>query len=375
MNLRGYVIVVNAHPAVVDLLKNEERIAVKRPSDVPRRIELVPRKEYHLEQFDLLGQVGHMSDRPRPTPLRRPSRRRATPTARREGRVTINKEFESYDAFISEYVTNISRKGVFVRSKNPLPIGTKVNLRFTVIMDDIETIEGVGEVVRVHDDPPGMGVVFTELSTTRRPSWTGSLIRRRRAEPRSAHVFRRRNEMFTGLVEALGHLRQRAAGPWCARASRRAMHPLDLGESIAVTACVSRSTASCRAASRRTCPRRRWQDDARRARCWDPNVHLERATPLGGRMGGTWCSGTWTASGTVSAVTPVGETRRLSVRRRPRSGRLPRGKGLDCDRRREPHRQPGPRRRGHPSLRRDARPAHARAHEAAGSLAWGRREP
>ena len=29
------------------------------------------------------------------------------------------------------------------------PIGTKVNLRFTVIMDDIETIEGVGEVVRV----------------------------------------------------------------------------------------------------------------------------------------------------------------------------------------------------------------------------------
>jgi hypothetical protein len=32
-------------------------------------------------------------------------------------------------------------------------------------MDDIETIEGIGEVVRVHDDPPGMGVVFTELSS------------------------------------------------------------------------------------------------------------------------------------------------------------------------------------------------------------------
>ena len=84
--------------------------------------------------------------------------------ARREERVTINKEFESYDAFINEYVTNISRTGVFVRSKTPLPIGTKVNLRFTVIMDDIETVEGIGEVVRVHDDPPGMGVVFTELS-------------------------------------------------------------------------------------------------------------------------------------------------------------------------------------------------------------------
>src|SRR5213076_2035679 len=83
--------------------------------------------------------------------------------ARREERVTINKEFESFDAFITEYVTNISRSGVFIRSKNPLPVGTVVNLHFTVIMDDIEAIEGTGEVVRTGDDPPGMGVVFTEI--------------------------------------------------------------------------------------------------------------------------------------------------------------------------------------------------------------------
>jgi len=79
-------------------------------------------------------------------------------------RVTINKEFESFDAFIQEYVTNISRTGVFIKSQTPLAIGTRVNLRFTVIMDDIETIEGVGEVVRTEKDPPGMGVVFRELS-------------------------------------------------------------------------------------------------------------------------------------------------------------------------------------------------------------------
>ncbi len=84
---------------------------------------------------------------------------------RRDTRVTINKEFESFDAFIHEYVTNISRSGVFIKSKQPLPVGTKVNLRFTVIMDDIETIEGQGEVVRVDEDPPGMGVVFTHLSS------------------------------------------------------------------------------------------------------------------------------------------------------------------------------------------------------------------
>src|SRR3984885_14441833 len=88
-----------------------------------------------------------------------------TDDKRTNQRVTIKKEFESFDAFIREYVTNISRTGVFIKSTTPLAIGTRVNLRFTVIMDDIETIEGIGEVVRVEKDPPGMGVVFRELST------------------------------------------------------------------------------------------------------------------------------------------------------------------------------------------------------------------
>jgi hypothetical protein len=81
---------------------------------------------------------------------------------RADERITINKEFESFDAFIQEYVTNISRTGVFIRAQSPLPVGTQVNLRFTVIMDDMETIEGIGEVVRVEKD--GMGVVFRELN-------------------------------------------------------------------------------------------------------------------------------------------------------------------------------------------------------------------
>ncbi len=83
---------------------------------------------------------------------------------RRADRLTINKEFESFDAFIHEYVTNISKTGVFIKSKSPLPVGTKVNLRFTLIMDDIETIEGTGEVVRVEAEPAGMGILFHELA-------------------------------------------------------------------------------------------------------------------------------------------------------------------------------------------------------------------
>ena len=85
-------------------------------------------------------------------------------SGRQEDRVTINKEFDSFDQFIQEYVTNISRTGVFIKTKTPLPVGTEVNLRFTVVMDDIETIDGIGEVVRVAADPSGMGVVFKQLT-------------------------------------------------------------------------------------------------------------------------------------------------------------------------------------------------------------------
>ncbi len=82
----------------------------------------------------------------------------------RDDRITINQEFASLEQFVAEYATNISRSGVFIRTKSPLPLGTKVNLKFTVILDDMETIEGTGEVVRLQRNPIGMGVSFLSLS-------------------------------------------------------------------------------------------------------------------------------------------------------------------------------------------------------------------
>lgn len=87
-----------------------------------------------------------------------------THTGRHCERLTINKEFESFDAFITEYVTNISRTGVFVRSKQPYPVGTRVNLHFSIILEGLETIEGEGEVVRIEHEPAGMGIAFVTLT-------------------------------------------------------------------------------------------------------------------------------------------------------------------------------------------------------------------
>jgi hypothetical protein len=81
---------------------------------------------------------------------------------RRHERQHINKDFESFQAFASDFVTNISNSGIFILSKTPLAVGTKVDLKFTVVMDEIEVIEGTGEVVRVTDT--GMGIEFRDLS-------------------------------------------------------------------------------------------------------------------------------------------------------------------------------------------------------------------
>lgn len=108
-----------------------------------------------------------------------------TPTKvdRRGGvRRDVNREFKSVEEFILEYVSNVSRTGVFIRTDDPLPIGTRVNLKFTVIMDDLETIEGQGEVVRVvkpgKNEPAGMGVVFTQLTNYSRKLIERLMVRR-----------------------------------------------------------------------------------------------------------------------------------------------------------------------------------------------------
>ena len=78
---------------------------------------------------------------------------------RQDLRVTINREFETIDAFVAEYATNISVSGCFIRSKHPLAVGTRVNLRFTIIAGDMEIIDGVGEVVRTVEGEPENRIV------------------------------------------------------------------------------------------------------------------------------------------------------------------------------------------------------------------------
>jgi uncharacterized protein (TIGR02266 family) len=81
----------------------------------------------------------------------------------RQRRVDINLEFDSLER-LTEYASNISKSGCFIRAQTPWPVGTKLNLRFTVLLEDPEILDGTGEVVRVSERPRGMGVKFVQLS-------------------------------------------------------------------------------------------------------------------------------------------------------------------------------------------------------------------
>ena len=53
-----------------------------------------------------------------------------------------------------------------MHSEELLALGTTIELRFTVLLDDPVVIQGLGKVVRHQTDPKGMGVEFGPLSPT-----------------------------------------------------------------------------------------------------------------------------------------------------------------------------------------------------------------
>jgi uncharacterized protein (TIGR02266 family) len=84
-------------------------------------------------------------------------------------RIGINRDFETITGQLTEYVDDLSNGGVFLRCDDPLPIGTRVELRFSILTDDIEIIEGIGEVVRHQGGArPGMGIRFVSLTDASR---------------------------------------------------------------------------------------------------------------------------------------------------------------------------------------------------------------
>lgn len=83
----------------------------------------------------------------------------------RPPRIPVEHEYGAGEEHMGQFVTNVSRNGAFIRTKKPLAIGATIDLNFTIVDDDLYTIEGVGEVVRMSADPVGVGVQFVSLTS------------------------------------------------------------------------------------------------------------------------------------------------------------------------------------------------------------------
>lgn len=113
---------------------------------------------------------------------------------RRAERVAINSEFSKLDDEGATWVSDLSEGGVFVHSRDQLPIGSLIELRFTVLLDDPVMIEATGTVVRHSLHPRGMGIAFAgvsaemlqridEVLNRNRPKDSGRPIRRSSLAP------------------------------------------------------------------------------------------------------------------------------------------------------------------------------------------------
>lgn len=86
---------------------------------------------------------------------------------------SISVDYASGDTFLYSYIQNISEMGIFIRSDDPLPVGTVLKLRFHP--KDAAQMELSGEVTWVNpyrpfgeNLNPGMGVNFINLTADRR---------------------------------------------------------------------------------------------------------------------------------------------------------------------------------------------------------------
>ena len=83
--------------------------------------------------------------------------------------IRMRVEYDDLADFLDDYTSNLSLGGMYVHSKNPLPIGTRFRLRFRLPNRD-KPIETYGIVRWVNEEaghqPAGMGIQFDELKPT-----------------------------------------------------------------------------------------------------------------------------------------------------------------------------------------------------------------
>jgi uncharacterized protein (TIGR02266 family) len=126
-----------------------------------------------LIQRDPLGYVG-LARELRAERFRR--NRMADTRKDKRAPVSLKVRFKSatVDEFIEHYCKDVSRGGIFIKSSQPMPVGTLLKFQFQ-LKDESQLIKGVGRVVWTRsedragpDRPSGMGIKFIKMDNESR---------------------------------------------------------------------------------------------------------------------------------------------------------------------------------------------------------------
>ncbi len=96
------------------------------------------------------------------------------PDENRRGAARLHHEipvaYRTVGSFLTDWATNISRGGLFINTRAPLPVGTEVKL-IVQLPGAAFPFDMSGRVTRVSEKGapgPGMGVEFTQLDASQR---------------------------------------------------------------------------------------------------------------------------------------------------------------------------------------------------------------
>ncbi|HEY2728819.1 MAG TPA: TIGR02266 family protein [Polyangia bacterium] len=152
------------------------------------------------------------------------------PSKEPRGPVSLRIKFRSatLDQFIERYAVDVSRGGIFIRTREPLPVGTQLRFDFQ-LQDAAPLLAGEGTIVWIREnDPtragvtPGMGVRFDKLTPASQPVLEKILADKARREqagapakpgPAGGMAVRQPSSTFSALDPASARAGQTVSGP------------------------------------------------------------------------------------------------------------------------------------------------------------------
>jgi len=92
--------------------------------------------------------------------------------------IELKVDYKKMNSFFADYTKNISKGGTFIKTKKPLPIGTRFLFKLSIPHRDAP-FELLGEVVwsKADGEEPGMGIRFIYSGDNQRSDFEGVVER------------------------------------------------------------------------------------------------------------------------------------------------------------------------------------------------------